>query len=117
MKSNSESLICLLRKWSIATWDELVLQDSIESILQQENLPFVREKKIKGGIVDFLVGSCGLECKVDSPTTSVMRQLSKYAESEEVSELLLVTTRAAHRSLHGVTLQGKPVSVLWISPL
>ena len=113
----SELLISLFKTWTISTWNEMVLQESIEFILKGKPLPHVREKPIKGGIIDFLVGTVGLECKVKSSKGAVMRQLSKYAESEEVTELLLVTTVASHRALDGITLQGKPVRVHWISPL
>ena len=114
---NSSRLISLLRLWTIPTWNERVMQDSIETILKTEAVPHFREFAVSNGIIDFLCGSVGVECKVDSSKTNVMRQLSKYSVDPRVSELLLVTTLVAHRGLDGITLQGKPVRVYWISPL
>lgn len=114
---STDDLISLLKRWTIPTWNEQVMQDSIETIFQTEAVPHSRELLVSGGIIDFQCGSVGIECKIDSSKASVMRQLSKYSVDPGISELLLVTTRVCHKGLHGITLQGKPVSVYWISPL
>lgn len=110
-------LIHLLKQWTIPTWNERVMQDSIETILNTDAVPYFRELALVNGVIDFQCGTVGVECKVDSAKGSVMRQLSKYSVDPGISELLLVTTQVSHRGLEGITLQGKPVRVYWISPL
>ena len=66
--------------------------------------------------IDFLIptedGGLGIEVKVDGSTSAVARQLQRYAESDRVTELLLLTTLRRHAPLDGTTLAGKPVHVL-----
>lgn len=64
--------------------------------------------------VDFFFrpGRIGLEVKVDGTTNAVMRQLARYAESDDIEALVLLTTQARHRSMPN-TLRGKPVRVVF----
>lgn len=109
-------LISVLREWKLPTWDEKAMQLALSDVLTQSNIVFERERKLVGGIIDFLAGSVGVECKIGSTYASVAEQLLRYAENPEVAEIILVTTIASHRKLDGTTLQGKPVIVHWISP-
>ncbi len=64
--------------------------------------------------IDFLLpGGVGIEVKVDGQPAAVWRQLVRYAASDRVTELLLVTTRAKHAvGRVETTLNGKPMNVL-----
>lgn len=54
----------------------------------------------EAGRIDFLTADgVGLELKVKGSATDVLRQLERYAHAPHVSALLLVTTRAQHRSI------------------
>lgn len=95
--------------------DEAGLQDAIETLLLMgyPSTSVVREARIGAGErIDFLVDGTGIEVKVAGSVASVMRQLRRYANTRQVDELVLVTTKVAHRELHGVTLSGVPVSVV-----
>lgn len=95
---------------------ELPLQDAIETLLRENFLGVMREAKLSpGSIVDFLVNSVGLEVKTDGAPTHVLRQIQRYAESDLVQAMVLVTTRAKHREMPN-ELRGKPVRVVWLSP-
>lgn len=61
--------------------------------------------------IDFVVGGIGIETKVDGSLASVTRQLWRYAHLPEISELILVTTRAKHRTQPN-EMNGKPLLVV-----
>jgi hypothetical protein len=95
--------------------DEHDLQAGIAAALEQAGIPARREVPLSStDRVDFLAGTIGIEIKVAGQTASVRRQLARYARSLEVSELILVTTRSAHRPMPP-TLEGKPVHIVWLS--
>lgn len=92
---------------------ELDLQDAIERLLIREGYAVVREVELDGrrDRIDLMVGSIGIEVKVAGRPDAVLRQLARYSTHEEVSELVLVTTRVRH---HGFPsdLGGKPLRVV-----
>jgi hypothetical protein len=85
-------------------------------VLTEEGLIVGREVELKTGRIDFLVGAVGIECKIAGSTNEVLRQLIGYAGDDKVSELLLVTSQAKHRTLDSQLLLGKRVSVYLIKP-
>lgn len=63
--------------------------------------------------IDFLRPSgLGVEVKIKGPTAPVWRQLRRYADSERVTGLLLVTTVTRHAVGAPQALNGKPVRTL-----
>ena len=46
-----------------------------------------------------MVGAIGIEVKIHQPSSTVFRQLERYARSDKVEHLVLVTTRAKHACL------------------
>lgn len=60
--------------------------------------------------IDLLIGRLGVEIKVAGAPHTVMRQLLRYAESDRVDLILLVTTRLAHLALPQLV-GGKPLIV------
>jgi len=115
---NAIDLINLLGSYRLSTQTEKDMQSDIEQVLTAACIDFSRERKLTAlDIVDFLVGTVGVECKIKGAYGSVLSQLSRYARSELVTEILLVTTKASHRRLRGVKLNGKVVQVVWINNL
>lgn len=91
---------------------EIELQNGIESLLRKRAIEFRREVILSvRDRIDFMVGTVGIEVKVDSPSSSVERQLARYAEHPEIESLLLVTNRFRHNSIAREIL-GKPVIVI-----
>ena len=96
--------------------DETQLQQKLAEWFRSRGISFERERRLSArDRPDFMVGRIAVELKIKGSTASVIRQLSRYAESEEVDELVLVTTMAQHRRMPP-TINDKPVAVLWISP-
>lgn len=92
--------------------EEETLRDAIAGVLGGHAL---REAKLaEHERIDFLVGNVGVEAKVRGSVSEVTRQLFRYAESDLVAELVLVTTRFQHSRLPNL-LREKPLTVvvLW----
>jgi hypothetical protein len=90
---------------------EKAMQDAVESALRTEKLEFSREVTRGADRPDFVVGAVGLELKVKGSAGDVLRQLERYAAWPELTDLLLVTSKGAHRALPA-QVGGKPLVVL-----
>ena len=92
--------------------EERLIQDKVEMVLEENEIPYTREARLTDSDrIDFLIGSLGVEIKLKTPLTQVTRQLHRYAQSDLVTKLLLVTTSP---KLQGVPIKfnGKPIHVL-----
>lgn len=98
------------------------LQIQVERRLRLANLEFRSQVQLDASSdrdrVDVLCGSVAIELKTSGVVSTVLAQLERYAQSDLVTELLLVTTRAAHLKLRGLCLlHGKPLYVVHVSSL
>lgn len=89
------AVIRLLSGVRIDISDEKASQAQIAEAFTAANVTFEREAKLSGrDIPDFLIEPPGLAIEVKlrgTPKMQVFRQLSRYAEHERVTQLLLVT--------------------------
>lgn len=109
-------LCSLLRSRRLRFGTEADMQADIEQLLTDEQIAFERERQlgVRGRIEFYLPESrVGIECKVMGSVGAVAEQLLRYAVSDEIGALLLVTKRRQHRDLDG-ELWGKPLRVIWI---
>lgn len=97
---------------------EKALQDALETLFRENFSTVERELHLgPGDVVDFLLdGSVAVEVKVDGSPMALTRQIQRYAEHKRVEAVVVVTTRAKHRSVPN-KLRGKPVAVAWLNPL
>lgn len=110
-------LVTILAAFDIATHEESAMQRDIAVILN-DTCAYTKECVLAPSErIDFLINGIGVECKIAGSKNDVLRQLSRYAEFDVIEELVLVTTRASHRDLDGITLNGKRVHVHWVSRL
>lgn len=58
-----------------------------------------------------VVAGVGIEVKIKGSAADVLRQLERYAKCEEITELVLVTTKSSHLRMPA-TLNGKPLTVI-----
>lgn len=64
--------------------------------------------------IDFLTPcGIGIECKVDGSVPMVIAQLQRYAASERVRAIVLLTTCQRHRGIPSI-ISGKPIHVLYV---
>lgn len=109
---DAETVAASLRRYETTHRDERELQEALAGIFERAGIPATAEVMLGPGCrIDFLVDRVGIEVKVDGAPAAVRRQLVRYLECDAVDEVLLVTTRAAHRALAG-PLAGKRVGVL-----
>lgn len=110
--ATAAALADLLNGYAFRRVNERQLQDGIEVVLEAEGYEFGREVRLApGDHIDFLVGPVGVEVKIDGPAGDVERQLTRYAASDRVEQLLLVTTKVLHANVQRI-IGGVPVVVL-----
>jgi len=91
--------------------DEASFQNGIALAFESAGIAFQREVRLsERDRVDFLVGRIAVEAKIDGSLSQVTRQLHRYAQSELIDELVLVTTRLRHARMPD-RMNGKPVAV------
>lgn len=97
--------------------NEKELQRGVGMMLTSLNLEFEPEFPLtKRDRIDFLIGDLGIECKADDSSggtslAAVTRQLLRYAQSDQVKELILLTTMSKHKNLPD-SLNGKPLYIV-----
>lgn len=103
---------------SFSWTDEADLQAAVEGALRDDGLQFEREVELSArSRVDFLVSrGVAVELKTDGSLTEVTRQLHRYALHDDVSAVVLVTTRMRHRAVPA-KMGGKPCQVVYLPPL
>jgi hypothetical protein len=89
--------------------DESQLHDGLAALFAAHQVPVQREAQLSGSDrIDFLAGRVGIEVKTHGQPAAVARQLQRYAGSDRIDALVLVTAVARHSRLPA-TLGGKPV--------
>lgn len=107
-------LVGLLERHRFRFGPERELQAGIEKMLAGAGVPFERERDLgAAGRVDFLVQGIAVEVKVAGSADAARAQLTRYAGSELVAGVLLVTS-CWQVSRQPEELAGKPVRVFTI---
>jgi hypothetical protein len=104
-------LALYLESFRYDSGSEAALQEGVAASLAKAGLGFEREVELAAGDrIDFLAGTVGVEVKVSGGLSEVTRQLHRYAKSERIQELLLVTN-SVRLARVPASLQGKPIHV------
>lgn len=112
---NAEEVARLLQRCRFRCQNEDDLQVAIATVLRDAQQEFEREVTLQpGDRIDFLVGTIGIEVKVAGRSSQVLRQLQRYARSDRVQSLVLVTTRIQVGNQPG-QIGLKPVHIVLIS--
>lgn len=95
--------------------DEYALQRHLAECLSK-TYPCEREYAIPEGRLDIYVPSkrVAIEVKIDGSVAELTRQIHRYAGSDQIGAILVVTTRSSHRVLAQQRMNGKPVAVLYL---
>lgn len=94
---------------SVLTTDEVELSAAVAKLLTDAGVAFEREVRLSSrDRIDFMVGSIGVELKVDGTLAQILRQLDRYLQHERVSEVVLVSTRRKHMYVPSA-LRGKRI--------
>lgn len=113
MVSDLAMAAAALRRYRYSYAHEDSLQAGLVEALGAEGLSATREVWLgQRDRLDIIVGRVGIEVKVAGSVDSVLRQLQRYAASDQLDALLLFTTRATHLGLP-TTVGGKPLEVVY----
>lgn len=103
-------LVALIERHRYTVTCELELQEAIRQVLTTAGASFSSEVRLSArDRPDFMVGTVAIEAKVASWNGQVLRQVTRYLEHEQVTALVLVTTRRRHRLPSSAL--GKPILV------
>lgn len=99
-------------RFNFTSEDEL--QTAVEAVLNENKIEFLREFQLsKKDRIDFLIGSVGLEIKIGFSYADVIRQLHRYAQSDRIEALILLTSRLQHSM--PLEINGKTLCTINIS--
>ncbi len=99
--------------------DEYILQQKIAEVLLSKNIPFEKEYVLgPRNRVDFLTSEgVAIEVKKGKPNhTSLILQVNRYADFDEVKSVIIVIETSIRDPIHK-TYNGKPCSVIGLRKL
>jgi hypothetical protein len=106
-----ERVVAIIGAYRFIYCDERQLHEALAGALAKHGITAAREVPLNAhDRIDLLVGRIGVEVKIAGVTTRVLGQLQRYAHSDKIDALVLVTTRARHLRLPP-TVGGKPLAV------
>jgi len=89
-----DRIVDVIRGYRFVFIDEDELQEGLAAALTQAGLHPKREVRLDArSRVDILVERVAIEVKVGGSTSALERQLTRYAESDRVDALIVVTSR------------------------
>lgn len=92
--------------------DEAELQRGVGRALTTAQIPWRAECVLSPkDRIDFMVGNIGIECKIDHGRASLLRQLFRYAQQDQVAALVVVLGRFNLSSLPS-EINGKPLVIV-----
>lgn len=108
--TQTSDILTALTSHRIVGMSELDAQNGIENALAAAGIEYSREHRLSDrDRIDFLVGTVGIEVKIKGSRSALIRQLGRYARSDEVDSLILASS--VRRLLYAVpdTVLSKPV--------
>lgn len=113
-----EQVIGALKGIGATVVDEAELSALVSRRFSDAGVQFAAEVELsKADRIDFLVEDVGVELKVQGSPASVIRQLDRYAGSDRVRGLLLVTTSRRLARAMPKDLRGKRVLTITMGAL
>lgn len=111
IRATPETVCALLDQRAITVGAERDLHSAVADVFADAGLGARSEVALgPHERIDFLVGGVGVELKTQGSAVAAFSQLQRYAHHDQVSSLLLVTTRSDHASIPPVV-GGKPCRV------
>lgn len=105
----------IVRGFAYAYRNEADVQAAVVELLSSKGHAVMSEVPLTDrDRIDLVVDRVGVEIKIKGSAANVARQLQRYAESDLIDELVLVTGISRHEAFLGATIGGKPVTVVWI---
>lgn len=108
------SIITKLKNTRFSLASEKDVQWQIKQVLDaMPGIDYTREYALdKNSIIDFLIGTSGIEVKIKGGKKAIYKQLERYAQFDVITELYLITSKSMGMLRE---INGKPVYVINIS--
>lgn len=112
----TDSLLKALRAYSFTFTTEGELQRGIAAALAAAGIDHQREVNLgDSSRIDFMVGRVGVEVKINGTPADLIRQVHRYAQFDELDEILVVTSRMKLAFSLPKALNGKRVHSLCLA--
>jgi len=112
--ADAERLIALISSARLDLSTEGAVQRGLARLLREERVPYEAEVVLApSDRIDFVIGRVGIEVKIGQSRRAILRQLERYAASDRVDAILLVSSAPFPSS--GFELNGKPVHIVSLS--
>lgn len=111
MLQTVEDIAELLRGFRFTTSSEAELQSGVAEVLSGFSVVYESEYRLGNkDRIDFYLPALkvGIELKIDGGANQVADQLLRYVQHDEIAGLILMTSKASHRTVPGA-LNGKPI--------
>lgn len=83
-----------LWRWRLPLESEKETQSRLAELFRAHGIPFEREVRIEGGVIDFLLGDgTGVEVKLTGAAKAIWRQLQAYSTEPRIERLVLLTAK------------------------
>ena len=107
---NAVGLVKFLGSFQFPLSDEKRLQAEMAVQFEKAAIRFSREVRLgEGDIIDFMVGSIGIEVKIKGRKIDIYRQIERYCGHQVITSLVLATNVAMGMPAE---VSGKPVFVV-----
>lgn len=111
----TDAVCAALTRFRYAYPDESGLQAALSEALSAAEIPVTREVQLTArDRIDILCGRIGIEVKTAGTAIAAYRQCQRYAHSDALDALVLLTTRVDHATLP-TTVGGKPLRVVLLN--
>lgn len=112
----AKTLASLLRAQRFGFSDEDSLQAAIAAALAFEGWDYQREFVLDAtNRLDFLVDRVAIEVKIAGTVRQLIDQIERYSLDDRVAGVVVVTTVTGHMAMPGLTTNGTPVEVVYLS--
>jgi hypothetical protein len=104
-----------LPRYAYRYGNEVQLHEGLAAALEKEGIVFSREVTSDADRFDFLCeGGVVIEAKIGGSATAAIRQAERYCAHDEVTAVVIASTRAWRGDFAGLTLRGKAIHVVQV---
>jgi hypothetical protein len=104
--------VAVLTSTRLPAGPEKDVQQAIADAFVAASIEFKREVRLTPtDVIDFVVGSTGIEIKIKGARRAIYRQLTRYAAHSDIASLVLVSSVAMGLPAE---INGKPVEIVSI---
>ena len=82
----------LLSRHRFLIGSETTVQNQVANVFDEAGIIYEREHRLdRKNRIDFLAGSTGIEVKIKGAKRGIYRQIKRYCDFDQISEIILLT--------------------------